>query len=306
MMESLTSQMLQETRMVYLFGMENSTREWIIQQVPEAQFSLVRKEGLAIACYGNEYHAPLSQDYDLNASTGVRTVLCLTHPCCDSYMDLLQLHVRHIIYPGAPFASEAMRLAIFAPKLLSSQSRAEFFSLPAGKIEELEEFSVRTSGDVEDIMERSTLFFQQRGHSDTQADAAALVVKEAVTNSLFHGFREVGSHERKYDPANFSSLDERDSVAVCLAKTGNSIVLRVSDNAGSLSPLRVGNSLDRQKTERGLFDNRGRGFYLMRHLTQRAVIIVQRGVATALELYFMKDQPEEQEPVLRNFEFFQN
>jgi anti-sigma regulatory factor (Ser/Thr protein kinase) len=294
--------------------MEKGVRDWIMAHVPEAEYSLVRKGGAAVACYGDDSAQLLADDYEVNAIERTRTLLCLSRPCCDSYLDLLRLHVRHIIYPDAPFAGEAIRLAIFAPNAQSTLSGKGFFSLPSEHILESSFMSMSGGVAIGEIVAKSGEFLQRCGHSEHQASAAELVVKEAVTNCVFHAFRQAGAPERKYEPEKFEGLEDGDEVSVCLAKTDNGVAIRVTDNAGTLGPLRLGNSLDRHRTDRGLFDSRGRGFYLMRQLSQRLVVIVERGVGTSLEIYFMKGSPGQAQAVgtsgtedesKRNFELFE-
>src|SRR5690606_201511 len=128
-------------------------------------------------------------------------------------------------------------------------------------------------------------------HSDNQSDAASLVVKEALTNAIYHSFRRNDSHERKYDPDTFAALEQSDQVTMTIAASSEWIIVRIADNAGALGPLLFANSLDRQASQRGLLASRGRGFYLMRNLSDRMVVTLQRGESTAIELYFLKDRP---------------
>lgn len=289
---------------VWLHGVDEGLRVWIMTQVPEAQYSLTRSESTQAVVYSSDYLRRLMADFPDNTAHETRGILCLSDVCCDSYLDLLRLHIRHITYPEEPFAEEAIRLAINPQGVLQRRDCPVLSMENPGELEGLESWTIRSRDDVNLVMDKAQDYFERNGHSMARCAAAGIAVKEAVTNCIFHGFRQPGSHERKYTPEDFTALEDSDQVDVRAAHTDNLIVLRISDNAGVLSALRVGNSLDRQKSERGLMDSRGRGFYLMNQMADRTVIIVFKGQSTTLELYFMKDPPADRADGerLRHFE----
>lgn len=292
-----------EHPLVWFHGVDEWTRGWVMELVPEAQYTLVRRDGTQVACYSEHYLQRLSADFKVNGAENTRAVICLHEPCCDSYLDLLRLHARHIIYPDALFAEDAVRLAICPPGEWS-QGDAPFFSIESARLSQVETWAVESRADVDAVVGRTVGYFEGFGHGSGQAQAAGLVVKEGVTNCIFHAFRRPGSHERRYDPDGFEGLLEPDVVEVRAGRAEGMTLLSIKDNAGVLSALRIGNSLDRQQSERGLLDSRGRGLYLMNHMANRMVIVVSRGVSTALELYFLQEPPEEarEERRLRHFE----
>lgn len=274
---------------VWLHGVDEDIRGWIMAQAPEAEYSLTRSESTQAVVYCLDYLRRLMADFSANTKHETRGVLCLLETCCDSYMDLLRLHVRHIIYPDAPFADEAVRLAINPQIVLQRRGNPFFSTENPDELEGLERWTIRSRDDVNVVMDNAQDYFERSGHSAPRCAAAGIAVKEAVTNCIFHGFRRAGSHERKYNPDDFTALDDADQVEVRAGRTDKMIVLRISDNAGVLSALRIGNSLDRQKSEQGLMDSRGRGFYLMNQMADRTVIFVFKGRSTTVELYFLKD-----------------
>lgn len=302
----MTAHFLASLPTVSLFGVHEDLRDWILCSAPLAQFTLTRRPETSIAVYGDNYGRWLNQDYEINALHNLRTVLCLTHVCTSSYLDLLRLHVRHIIYPGLDYDAEAMALAVTPSHKLIPEEGRQFVTLqPDTPLLSVETYSVTNASDIETVLARTADFFTRHGHSSEQAAGAGLVVKEGITNCIFHAFRQKGSHERKYNPDEFSTLDGEDTVNVIFGKTDREIVMRIQDNSGSLAPLRIANSLDRQTTEQGIFDSRGRGFYLMRHLSDRAVLLVHRGISTATELYFLQTPGRSQGETLRHFELLE-
>lgn len=290
---------------VTLAAMDQAIRAWVVQNVPQVRYSLARGTEARVIVYGDDYEIPLQQDYHLNRERHVRAVLCLTHPCCASYLNLLSLHVRQIIHVGALYDREALRLALdMAPRGISAE-RPIYSLNPAAAVRRMEKTLIEKAEDIARAVDLATQFAAAAGLEEGQRAAAGLVVKEAITNAVFHAFRKESSHERKYEPGAFVSFDDTDRVKVVLAETDDEVVIRVSDNSGALPPLKIANSLDRQMTDRGLMDSRGRGFYLMRQMTDRLVVLVTRGESTACELYFLKARHEAESVQQKHFELLE-
>lgn len=289
---------------VTLVGIDQAIRAWIMQSVPQVQYALTRRCHNGVVVYGDNYESLLQHDYRVNSEQHMRAVLCLTHPCCATYLNLLSLHVRHIVHIGTAYDREALRLALGVDPGVISPGRPIYSLGSAADLRRVEKKLIHTAEDVALAVDLATRFAESAGLNDSQQAAAGLVVKEAITNALFHAFRKASSHERKYEPGAFTAVEDNDRVKVVLVETPENVVIRVSDNSGALPPLKVANSLDRQTTERGLMDSRGRGFYLMRQMTDRLVVIVTRGRSTACELYFSKT-PQGEPPQHRHFELLE-
>lgn len=288
---------------VSLNGIDQSTQDWMRQCQPMLQFRKTRSDDITVACYGDDYHRALAADYDYNNKHNIRNLLCLLQACPDSFIHLLQLHVRHVIFPGMPFDTEAFRLAVQTVPPIAKEHVPPFFSVSHAP-PSIQYLPVKTSSDLHMAVSTTKEFFYEHEHSVSQADNASLAVKEALTNAIYHGFRQIDSHERKYDPETFDVLDDKDCVAVTIGSDSNWIIIRIADNAGALGPLRFANSLDRQISQRGLLDSRGRGFHLMHNLADRMVVTLKRGEATSIELYFLKT-PSNKSSIIKHFELFE-
>lgn len=287
---------------VYLCDLSPDVRDWIISQAPEVKYTTQVSSATQVIVYGDDFAEHLTRDYSRNSELGARLILCLTTDCCESYVELLRLGVHHIVFPGHPFDTQALHLALKSSSYLSPLGYpGRLLSSPTGKSAEVVA-NVLTADDLANVLEQTKQFFTDSGYPDYSAEGASLTVKEAVTNSLFHGFRRSGSHERKYEPSSFSRLADDDKVTVAMGHDEERIILAIYDNAGCLGPLSVGNSLDRQRTEQGLYDSRGRGFHLMRHLSQRTIIGIERGISSFVELTFVKDPSADS---LRHFELIE-
>lgn len=265
---------------------DSPLRQWVTAYLRDSDQSVeFVDENPHLAIYDGKYGNILHQDLSSGRLKGATVLLCLRDHVCDSYLDLFRLNVRHIIYPASPFATEALRLAVdFIRQTTDDPGQHD------ETITDQEHYLVQTAQDYE-TMQKNLLSFLQTNDCEHMADNASMVLREALTNAIFHSFRETGSHARKYDPEIFLGLYDNDTVDVTFKATPQWLTVKVRDNSGGLGPLSVANSLDRQRSEQGLHDTRGRGFYLMRHMSHRMIIRLDRGVETVVELYFLRKDP---------------
>lgn len=241
-----------------------------------------------VAIYGNDYAEYLPADNHNDCLERCHAALCLASEETFSFLEMLRHKVRHIIYRNAPFAIEAMKLALLAAnnQLTTCGGFLEFNQTP--QVLDRFECNILSSDDTSRLWKCTSDFFQKHGISETTMQSVNLALKEAVTNATFHAFREAGTHSRKYMPETFHGLYDNDCVKVTFTLTGDWLSVRVWDNGGSLGPLSVANSLDRHQSNLGLMDTRGRGFYLMRHLSDRMVVCIHRRQETSVKMYFLR------------------
>lgn len=230
---------------------------------------------------------------------GQPVALCLSGGYNGSFLAAYQAGVRYIIYRNEPFDREAFTLVrqFYGDNGSELTDFCEF--LPPPQVLASATWPVALPADIQAVEERAQDFARQQGYGEERQQGVCLCVTEGVTNAIYHGFREAGSHDRKYHPELFHGLFDGDSVDVQMWATPEWLALRISDNSGSMGPMRLPNALDRHRTEKGLMDSRGRGLYLMQHLADRMVVQVHRGRKTAVDLYFTK---AETTSPLRHFE----
>jgi len=225
--------------------------------------------------------------------------LCLGAGYDGSFLAAYQAGVRHIIFRNEQFGKEAFTLVrlFYGGDGRALTDFCEF--TPPPQILASERWPVALPADIQAVEERARDFALEHGYGEDCQQGVCLCVTEGVTNAIYHGFREPGSYDRKYHPELFHGLYDGDSVEVQMWATPEWLALRISDNSGSMGPMRLPNALDRHRTEKGLMDSRGRGLYLMQHLAARMVVQVVRGRRTAVDLYFTKDETTSP---LRHFE----
>lgn len=265
---------------------DESLRQWVT-----SHFSLVSPSAHLVdntpdvVIYDDNYRKFIREHADAGSNVIPRVVLCLTGECDDSYLDLYSLNVRHIIYPKSPFASDALCLAI-VPASVEALGDSE----GAGAVD-TQIHVIRTIEDYYGLAQKLESFLQLNDFSQF-VGSAQMVMREALTNAVFHSFREKGSHSRKYSPETFLGFYDSDNVNVTFEASKDWFSIAVNDNSGSLGPLSIMNSLDRHRSELGKHDMRGRGFFIMRHVSHRMIICIRRGSATVVKLYFLRDAPQ--------------
>lgn len=275
---------------VGISAINDETRVWIEKTAgPTVRLRSEDEADLDLIIYGNDYTEKLARMGELASHSHLKSALCLDKEFRDSFLGLLALNMRHIIYPSSPFAENALRLLLrTSASLDTTASNIQTFLGVGFTDHNSAEFTVQLR-TLEDISAIPAIREMLVGHGfpDSIADNVALSIREVAINCTYHGFRGSKSHERKYLPDTFECLTDGDTIELSLLQSTDWSAIKITDNAGTLGPLSLANSLDRQTTEQGLYDSRGRGFYLMRNLAHRAVVIVKRRCFTSIELYFL-------------------
>lgn len=205
-------------------------------------------------------------------------------PC---FLPLHQQHVTHYIFAGLPYAQEAL---IHAVALLTTPNPATYHEFPSPPvIRQQTRFHPETVEENHQVLSAIRTLLTDNSWPDDTISNTELAAKEALTNAFFHSFHDDGKIEPRYDPSDFTRLHENDHVNVTATLTTQWFHLQIKDNSGSLDPQSVSGSIDRHNHQLGLFDTRGRGFYLMQHLSQRMVITISQNISTTIDLYFSSE-----------------
>ena len=112
-----------------------------------------------------------------------------------------------------------------------------------------------------------------------------LALDEMLNNAFYHSFRDPDGHE-KYTAETFDTLENEESVRIEIGRVGDFQIVSVRDTAGSLSVEKVTQSLARHLTMQGLMDEHGRGFFLMRSVSDGMLVRIQPKVSTEVTLVF--------------------
>lgn len=144
---------------------------------------------------------------------------------------------------------------------------------------------IRSLADKQAMMEEALSFFRRYRPHDTDVSQIRLAFEELINNAFYHAFKRT-TGEEKYEMGAFTELERGEQVVVEFGWDKNFLGCSVTDNQGTLDVDTVMRKLERQITREGLLDERGRGLYLTRTLSDKMVINIHQRVATQVILLF--------------------
>jgi anti-sigma regulatory factor (Ser/Thr protein kinase) len=154
-----------------------------------------------------------------------------------------------------------------------------------GPLQDTRSFIVRDRWERQSAAEQVVDFFTNAEFADAIVDIQ-LAMDELLNNSLYHSFRDVDGQE-KYTPETFDALQsDQEQVRVDIGRSADFHIMRVSDTAGSLEVEVVKQSLSRHMKMQGLLDEHGRGFFLMRSVSDGMLLRIAPGKLTEVTLVF--------------------
>lgn len=137
-------------------------------------------------------------------------------------------------------------------------------------------------------------FFLRLGLGEEQCDALRLALDEMLNNARYHGLGE-SDHQT---PAS-EELDAAGRITIEFGLDAENGLLSVMDSAGRLEQRRVIETLVRQIQQKGTFDTRGRGLYLMRNISDEMYFHVIPGRLTRVALLFGRRR----NPLVKSLQF---
>lgn len=153
-----------------------------------------------------------------------------------------------------------------------------------GPMSEARVVLVRDRWERQDAVEQAVAFFADAQFPDAVVDIR-LALDEMLNNALYHSFRDDEGHE-KYTAETFDTLEGDDVVSLQIARNPDYNLVSVSDTSGSLRAETVTQNLARHLTMKGLLDEHGRGFFLMRSISDGMLVRIQPGIRTEVTLVF--------------------
>lgn len=201
-----------------------------------------------------EHHFVSLNKYD------IFTVIVRTAPLD---FDELQVAVENMIYPAKAFG---LRRYLRAPA-------------------EVHEKVILSLTDKQAMMEEALEFFRRFRPHDTDVSQIRLAVEELINNAIYHAFRRATGDE-KYKLGAFDHLDRGEQIFVEFGCDKRYLACSVTDNQGTLDVPTVMKKLERQITQEGILDERGRGLYLTRTLSDKMIINIHPTVRTQIILLF--------------------
>ncbi len=214
-------------------------------------------------------------------------ILLLRDKPADEYLPLLQMHaIRHLLSLQNPFFKLDLASAVKAAVVPDAAFELGTYINTHGT--KITTSHAASETDRNDLRDEIVGIFSPVFSADRLSEVQ-LCFDELISNCFYHAFRDQVGVE-KYDPASFICLMDGDSVTVEMGTDElETCIISMTDNAGSLIPGRLMTVLDRQASRAGIYDERGRGFYLMRSFAQRMVVSIEAGIRTRITLLFRRN-----------------
>jgi anti-sigma regulatory factor (Ser/Thr protein kinase) len=143
-----------------------------------------------------------------------------------------------------------------------------------------ESWLVQNSNDILVGFHRLRHFFDAAGVRDL--DDLSTVYMEAVTNGVYHALKTPEGHDRFVKGSHIEALPPEAWVQVMVWRDAEKAGIVVRDQGGSVQMTDALYWLDRHTRGAGQLDIHGRGFYLMRLLTDGFALTIQPGVSSEL------------------------
>jgi anti-sigma regulatory factor (Ser/Thr protein kinase) len=112
-----------------------------------------------------------------------------------------------------------------------------------------------------------------------------LILEETINNAIFHAFCDSAGRE-KYRTENFTRLERGETVRLEFGSDSRSVGICVTDNQGRLHQDTILGKVQRQLSAQGIFDQSGRGLYLVYSLSGRLLFNLRSGKLTQVVVLF--------------------
>ena len=204
----------------------------------------------------------------------VKTVL-MTADNLDDYMRMVRDHnAGNVISKAAPLNLKEIN------EILHSLLNHDIFGLEPHMLQphSLQTFRLMEPSQIDDISESlSQHYTGKAAHNKFK-----IVLIELMTNALFYGARNEDGDKKQEWVKDFR-LPEKDAVIVTACIDKEKLGVSILDRGGKLDKHTVLYWLDRQTTHdehglpMGIFDDHGRGFFIIRKYVDRLIINIEKG-----------------------------
>ena len=204
----------------------------------------------------------------------VKTVL-MTADNLDDYMRMVRDHnVGNVISKAAPLNLKEIN------EILHSLLNHDIFGLEPHMLQphSLQVFRLMEPSQIDDISEA----LSQHYSGKAAHNKFKIVLIELMTNALFYGARNEDGDKKQEWVKDFR-LPEKDAVIVTACIDKEKLGVSILDRGGKLDKHTVLYWLDRQTTHdehglpMGIFDDHGRGFFIIRKYVDRLIINIEKG-----------------------------
>jgi len=144
---------------------------------------------------------------------------------------------------------------------------------------------VRTRDDKPAVISEILSFFSRLRDDKKSSFQLRLILEETINNAIFHAFWDASGNE-KYSVANFAAMESSEAVEVEYGADSRTIAITITDNQGRLTRDKILEKIQRQLNTQGIFDQNGRGIYLVYSLSGCAVFNLSSGKTTQIVTTF--------------------
>jgi hypothetical protein len=164
-------------------------------------------------------------------------------------------------------------------------------TLPAPPVSPLVEMTLKSGDDMIDALTRIESQLENILDMEGRMEMCTPLV-EAITNAVYHAPRTMHGTAKYQKGQHIQTLDASEYVQVSLHITPEAIHVCVRDHQGSLTPQQVLQGIAKNYFEEGLYDESGRGFFLMYCLMDEFRLHIVPGYTCDLHLVKYRNVPE--------------
>jgi anti-sigma regulatory factor (Ser/Thr protein kinase) len=206
-----------------------------------------------------------------------QTVIFYAAPGADTFIPLTQTFgVTHVMLKELPF--NAQRLLIQLKRCLLPLQYADFLDHAADPSLETR-VTIKNSDDITTALNTVEALAENALALESRMELCTPLL-EAITNAVYHAPKKPNSHEDKYEKGeHIPALLPSEEVEVIVRQNNNIFGVNIVDQQGSLLASEILESIAKNHTDTGLFDESGRGFFLMHTLMDDLQITINPGVS---------------------------
>jgi anti-sigma regulatory factor (Ser/Thr protein kinase) len=206
----------------------------------------------------------------------------LTQLTVEEYLPLCKtLDVHHVLLKSIPFCFQEFQqhLEFLTVPQLSTQLDV----LVQEPVLETLSFQIQNSDDIMLVFSSLNELAQQRLAPEACAELCTPLL-EGLTNAVYHAYKDEYGHDKYAKGSVVEALLEHEYVDVYFVETASKVAVSILDQGGTLNFTQVMYWLARNITGEGIFDETGRGLFLMYTLMDGFYLTVQPQAFTMLTL----------------------
>jgi two-component system, NtrC family, response regulator HydG len=215
----------------------------------------------------------------------------------DTYIGMAkQEQIYNIIIKTAPFNFQELSAVVDNLLLPETSFGLEKYVQSEKPFEQI---ILTSSHDIMTTQEKLREFFSQ--FTSTDLEALSIVMVEAVTNAVYHSYRNEDGTERYQKGEVIEQLAPDEVVHVTYGADDDKLGISILDQGGNIEADDILYWLERNISGKALMDSHGRGIYLIYRLIDRLIINVHKNKSTEIILlHYLEETLQENKPIFIN------